>query len=856
MSAVVVVESPAKAKTIEKYLGPGYKVLASYGHVRDLPPKDGSVDPDQDFAMRWTSDSRGRKNINEISSAVKGVDRLILATDPDREGEAISWHILETLNDKKALKGKQVERVAFNEITRKAVIDAVANPRDIDEKMVDAYLARRALDYLVGFNLSPVLWRKLPGSRSAGRVQSVALRLICEREREIEDFISREYWTVHASFAKQDKRTFNTTLTHHDGNKLKKFDLNTEELAASVSKNVGNGKYKVANIEKKTIGRNPAPAFRTSTLQQEAARKLGFSATRTMRTAQSLYEGVSIGGETTGLITYMRTDGTTLAQEALHKIRDYIGKEYGDKYLPESPRYYKSKAKNSQEAHEAVRPTDIFRTPQKMMKYLNEDQLKLYTLIWKRTLACQMESAKLDKVAADIANEDGQIVLRANGSTIAFDGFIKVYREGVDDDPNAATDKDEEILPELKEGEAVDLQEVTPDQHFTKPPPRYTEASLVKRMEELGIGRPSTYASILQVLQDRDYVKLEQKRFTPEDRGMVVTAFLENFFNRYVQYDFTADLEGQLDQISEGELKWKQVLKEFWVEFKETVDGTKELRITEVLDALNEMLGSRYFGKDDKGNVDRLCPTCKEGQLSLKVGKMGAFIGCSNYPECSFTRALTVVDGDTDTDAINFPHDVGVHPETNQPISLRLGPYGPYVQLGEEEKPKRASLPKGLDAKDVTLEKAVELLRLPRDIGEHPETGKMIVANVGRFGPYIGHDGVFASIKDQEELFTIGINRAVDMIAEKEKKMERRKVGDHPKTGKPIYTQKARFGYVVVGNSKKIAVPKGKKAEDLTLEEALELLTPPKKAKKTAAKKKAPAKKKKTATKKTKKKAS
>src|SRR5215472_13068066 len=638
MSDVVVVESPAKANTINRYLGGGYTVLASLGHVRDLPTKDGSVRPEQDFAMDWQSDQRGEKQVGAIAKALKGASTLYLATDPDREGEAISWHVKSMLQEKKALKGVKVRRVTFNEITRSAVRAAMAAPRDLDQPLIEAYLARRALDYLVGFTLSPVLWRKLPGSRSAGRVQSVALRLICEREAEIEAFRAREYWTVEADFTTPAGAPFTARLTHLEGQKLEQFDLPDEATALRAKRRVEAGRFRVASVERKRVRRNPYAPFTTSTLQQEASRKLGFGAQQTMRLAQQLYEGVDIGGETTGLITYMRTDGVQMAREAIAAIREHVGAAYGSNYLPSAPREYQSRIKNAQEAHEAIRPTDVARTPDDVARFLSNDQRRLYELIWKRAVASQMQSAELDQVTVDVTDGKGT-ALRATGSIVAFDGFLKLYREDTDD---AAEEDDSRMLPPMAERDPLKRGEVTAAQHFTQPPPRYSEASLVKKMEELGIGRPSTYASILSVLQDRNYVRLDKKRFIPEDRGRLVTAFLTSFFTRYVEYNFTADLENQLDDISGGRIDWKEVLRKFWQDFSGAVAGTKDLKIGDVLKALDEELGRHFFPDDGSGKDVRLCPVCGEGKLSLKLGRFGAFIGCSNYPNCRYTRALGI----------------------------------------------------------------------------------------------------------------------------------------------------------------------------------------------------------------------
>ena len=811
-SNLVIVESPAKAKTINKYLGSDYEVIASYGHVRDLPPKDGSVQPDDGFAMKWQAGDRSDKAISDIKKLAKKSKAIYLATDPDREGEAISWHIKEILEDDGILSGRELHRVTFNEITKNAVKEAFANARDLDTPLIEAYLARRALDYLVGFNLSPVLWRKLPGSRSAGRVQSVALRLICERESEIEAFNAQEYWSIEARLKNPDGVPFTAKLTHLAGNKLDKLDINNETDAMHAVDRIKNKNLKVQSVEKKQMRRSPAPPFITSTLQQEASRKLGFSASQTMRTAQRLYEGIEIDGEATGLITYMRTDGTTLSQDAVNQCRSEIKKNYGDKYLPDEPRLYKSKAKNAQEAHEAIRPTDLSRTPQSLARKLDDQQLKLYELIWKRTMASQMENAILDQVRVDISDGTDDVVLRANGSIIAFDGFLTLYVEDTDDDDASEKDNDR-ILPPLTQGDATRLVDVDPNQHFTQPPPRYSEASLVKKMEELGIGRPSTYASILQVLRDRNYVIMDKRRFIPEDRGRIVTAFLIKFFNKYVDYDFTANLEEELDVIAAGHLYWKESLKQFWEDFSKAVEETKGLTITEVIDHLNEELGHHFFPEREDGKPARSCPACDSGQLSLKLGKFGAFIGCSNYPECKFTRPLIVKDEDGSNDGAelaNEPKELGKHPDNGRTVTLRRGPYGPYVQIdapeetAEEEaarmkeydqqiedwkeakkeakkngeknppkpkkpaapKPKRQGLPKGTNPSDVTLEMALDLLALPRDVGPHPETGKMIRAGIGRFGPFLMHDNKFTSLPKGDEVLHVGLNRAVVVIAE------------------------------------------------------------------------------------------
>jgi len=840
MTNVVVVESPAKAKTINKYLGRDFKVLASYGHIRDLPAKDGSVRPGDDFAMDWEIDTKSQKHLREIAEAVKGASNLFLATDPDREGEAISWHVRETLNQRKALGDVDVKRVVFNEITKDAILEAFEHPRELDNELVEAYLARRALDYLVGFTLSPVLWRKLPGSRSAGRVQSVALRLVCERETAIEIFDPREYWSIKALMKTTAGATLEAALTHLGTEKLDKMAIGNEAAARDAVAKIEARDFAVKTIERKKTRRNPAPPFTTSTLQQEASRKLRLSARQTMQVAQRLYEGINIGGETVGLITYMRTDGVQMANEAVTAARAFIEQDFGGDYLPSSPRVYKSKAKNAQEAHEAIRPTDLFRRPEDVKSYLDAEQLKLYTLIWKRTLASQMESAVLDQVAVDIVSDDAQVTLRATGSVIAFDGFIKLYREGTDDsDKDDKGDGDDRILPKVTEGEKLGRETVTPGQHFTQPPPRYSEASLVKALEELGIGRPSTYASILSVLQDRNYVRLDKRRFYPEDRGRVVTAFLESFFSRYVAYDFTAELEEKLDDISGGRIDWKTVLRDFWSAFDEAVDGTRDLRVSEVLDKLDELLGPHFFRRGEDGKDPRKCPSCDDGRLNLKLGKFGAFIGCSNYPDCRFTKPLAVSNGDDAEEVIaSGPVELGVDPESGKMVTLRKGPYGPYVQLGEEEvsgkkkvKPKRSSIPKTMPVPSIDLDKALSLLSLPRDVGPDPETGDMITAAIGRFGPYIKRGGTYVSLKGEDDVLTVGLNRAAHLMANAPKKDPPETLGNHPKDKKPITLRKGRWGYYVQHGRTMATLPKGTEKDSVTLELAVELIAA-KKAKK------------------------
>ncbi|MBR7651832.1 type I DNA topoisomerase [Brucella oryzae] len=828
---VVVVESPAKAKTINKYLGSNYKVLASFGHVRDLPAKDGSVRPDEDFAMSWEVDSNSSKRLADIVKALKDSDGIILATDPDREGEAISWHVLEVLNQKKALKGKTVKRVAFNAITKKAVLDAIANPRDIDEPLVDAYLARRALDYLVGFTLSPVLWRKLPGARSAGRVQSVALRLVADRESEIERFIREEYWNIAALLKTLRNDSFTARLTAVDGKKLGKLDIKNGEQATAIRTMLEGASFKALSVEAKPTKRNPGPPFTTSTLQQAASGQLGFSASRTMQVAQRLYEGVDVGGETAGLITYMRTDGVQMAPEAINAARDAIGKSFGAIYVPEKPRYYSSKAKNAQEAHEAIRPTDFSRHPKDVRRYLDEDQARLYELIWKRAIASQMQAADIERTTVDIEAVNGarSAMLRANGSVTKFDGFLAAYmdhREEEDDDEDSAK------LPEIRSGEALAREKIDATQHSTEPPPRYSEASLIKKMEELGIGRPSTYAATLATLRDREYITIDKRKLIPEPKGRLVTAFLESFFERYVEYDFTADLEEKLDLISDGKLSWKDVLRDFWRDFSGNVDDIKELRVTNVLDALNEELAPLVFPAREDGSDPRSCPTCGTGMLSLKLGKYGAFVGCSNYPECKYTRQLGG-DANGEAAAADEPKSLGKDPFTGEEITARTGRFGPYLQRGEGKEAKRASLPKGWTVDALDHEKAVALLSLPRDIGQHPETGKMIAAGIGRYGPYVSHDGTFANLENAEEVFSVGLNRAVSVLADKQSKGGGRgrstpaalaTLGDHPDGG-AITVRDGRYGPYVNWGKVNATLPKGKDPASVTLEEALALIT-------------------------------
>ena len=825
---VVVVESPAKAKTINKYLGNDYKVVASYGHVRDLSAKDGSVLPDSDFAMSWEVDGKSEKHLRTIAQAVRGADRLFLATDPDREGEAISWHVNEVLKARRALKDLDVKRVVFNEVTKNAVLEAFRRPREIDRELVEAYLARRALDYLVGFTLSPVLWRKLPGSRSAGRVQSVALRLICEREAEIEVFKSREYWTIEVEFRTEAGQTFTARLTHLDGKRLDRFDLDTEEKARAAAEAILRAPgFAVAEIDSRQVRRNPFPPFTTSTLQQEASRKLGLSASRTMQIAQRLYEGIDLTGETVGLITYMRTDGVAISGEAIAAARRLIGGEFGPRYVPDQPRVYRSPAKNAQEAHEAIRPTDIDRKPAYIAANLDRDQRRLYELIWKRTIASQMASALLDQVTVDIADPMGRLRLRATGSVVVFDGFLALYQEDRDD---AAEEEGEGArLPAMRQGERLARGAIEPKQHFTQPPPRYTEASLVKKLEELGIGRPSTYASILQVLQDRSYVRLEQRRFLPEDRGRLVTAFLTSFFERYVEYGFTADLENQLDDVSGGRTDWKEVLRNFWRDFSAAVDGTKELTISQVLAALDDELGRHFFPDDGSGRDPRLCPVCGAGRLSIKLGKFGAFIGCSDYPKCRYTRPFALDQDIEEIPTADTP--LGDDPVSGLAISVKKGPYGHYVQCGTDNgelKPKRVALPRSMKPADVDLDIALRLLALPRELGRHPETRDAIVAGIGRFGPYIKHGTTFKSLAPDDDVLTIGLNRAVVLLAEPAGQRRSgprllRELGEHPDGG-TVAVYAGRYGPYVSHDGVLASLPRTADPATFSLDQAVPLL--------------------------------
>ncbi|MCL4674676.1 MAG: type I DNA topoisomerase [Pararhodobacter sp.] len=816
--AVVVVESPAKAKTINKYLGSGFTVLASFGHVRDLPPKDGSVDTEHDFEMKWEVATESKKHLRAITEALKADNDLILATDPDREGEAISWHLTEALLKSKAIrKDTPVKRVVFNAITKSAVTEAMQNPRDVDMELVRAYLARRALDYLVGFNLSPVLWRKLPGAKSAGRVQSVCLRLIVEREMEVEAFRPQEYWTVGADLTTPRGAEFSARLTSLAGKRLDKFDLPTAESAEIAVQALTSRDLFVQSVEAKPASRNPTAPFMTSTLQQEASRKFGMGAKQAMSAAQRLYEA--------GHITYMRTDGIDMAPEAVQATRAEIEKRFGKDYVPSSPRIYKNKARNAQEAHECIRPTDLSADTESL-RLTDSDQRRLYDLIWKRTIACQMEAARMERTVVEIGSKDGQVGLRANGQVMLFDGFLKVYEEGRDEEGD-----EDGRLPQMTQGDAMAKRKLVPEQHFTQPPPRYTEATLVKRMEELGIGRPSTYASIVTTIQDRGYVRKDKNRLIPEDKGRLVTIFLVNYFRKYLEYDFTADMEDQLDDISSGQRDYKDVLARFWRDFSAAIAETSELRITEVLEKIDEVLAPHLYPPREDGSDPRVCPTCGLGRLNLKTARSGgAFIGCNAYPECRYTRPLSGDEGDAELsgDGKLLGHDQG------DPIFLRTGRFGPYVQRGEvteeTKKPPRASLPKSWAPDVVDLERAVTLLSLPRLVGSHPEDGEPIEAAIGRFGPYVRHNKTYANLPEVDEVFTIGMNRAVELLAEKAARGGRgaaakplKELGEHPDGG-PIQVMPGRYGPYVKWAKINATLPKEIDPEAVTLEQALELI--------------------------------
>ena len=841
---LVIVESPAKAKTINKYLGDDYRVLASYGHIRDLPSKNGSVDPDQDFKMEWEVDSFSKKYLKEITDAAKDSSKIILATDPDREGEAIAWHVKEYLNEKKLLKDKEIERVVFNEITKKAVIHGIENPRQIEPLLVDAYMARRALDYLVGFNISPILWTKLPGSKSAGRVQSVALKLITEREHEIESFKPEEFWTLSIKFADQKNQNITASISQLDDSKIEKFSFrNKDEINKAIS-SINKKKFSITDISSKVINRNPSGPFTTSTLQQTASSRLGFGASRTMQIAQKLYQGIEIEGETIGLITYMRTDGTNLSKDAVSTFRDYIKKEIGNEYLPKDALNYSGKkAKNAQEAHEAIRPTDIIRTPQSVKKYLSTDQNKLYDLIWSRALSSQMESAKFDRNTITITSDNNDTICKASGSVLKFDGFLKIYN-------NQSKDDDENILPAVSKG-PINIEALIDEQHYTQPPPRYSEASLVKKLEELGIGRPSTYASIISTIANRGYAEILNKRFFPTDRGKLISAFLEKLFSKYVDYNFTAGLEDQLDEITTGKESWIKVLELFWKDFNNNVSEVKEKRTREVLDLLNESLGSLVFDKDKEGNIVRKCQLCNDGTLSLKNSfRGGAFIGCSNYPECKFTRPLSKAKAAAQAQLAE-PKLIGKH-ENGNDIYLKNGRFGPYLQYEKiledieiekatkkkkktkklktdvNELLKNVSIPKGLDLESIDLEKAKFLCSLPKSLGINPDNQKEIMLNTGRFGPYLKCENKSARIENIEEIFSIGLNRAITLIAEaKPGRMSSsiiKDLGEHPQDKKPVRVMKGQYGPYIKYKSLNATIPEEKDPAELTMEEALILI--------------------------------
>ncbi|MDC3138857.1 type I DNA topoisomerase [Candidatus Pelagibacter sp.] len=841
---LVIVESPAKAKTINKYLGDNYRVLASYGHIRDLPSKNGSVDPDQNFKMEWEVDSFSKKYLKEITDAAKDSSKIILATDPDREGEAIAWHVKEYLDEKKLLKDKEIERVVFNEITKKAVTHGIENPRQIEPLLVDAYMARRALDYLVGFNISPILWTKLPGSKSAGRVQSVALKLITEREHEIELFKPEEFWTLSINFQDKNKSIITAGISQLDGEKIEKFSFkNKEEIEKAIS-NIKTKNFNIIDISSKVLSKNPSGPFTTSTLQQVASSRLGFGASRTMQIAQKLYQGIEIEGDTVGLITYMRTDGTNLSADAVSDFRNFIKKEYGNEYLPDNPNNYSGKkAKNAQEAHEAIRPTDINRTPDTVKKYLSSDQQKLYNLIWSRALSSQMETAKFDRNTITIESDDNKTTCKSSGSVLKFDGFLKVYS-------NQKKDDDVQILPEMSKG-PINIEALIDEQHFTQPPPRYSEASLVKKLEELGIGRPSTYASIISTIANRGYAEIVNKRFFPTDRGKLISAFLEKLFSKYVDYNFTAGLEDQLDDITSGKESWLKVLELFWKDFNSNVSEVKEKRTREVLDLLNESLGALIFDTDNEGKIVRKCQLCNTGSLSLKNSfRGGAFIGCSNYPECKFTRPLSKAKAAAQSQ-LSEPKLLGKH-ENGNDIFLKNGRFGPYLQYEkileeniEEEKPKKkrktkktksnvnellknVSIPKGIELESIDLDKAKFLCSLPKSLGLNPENQKEITLNTGRFGPYLKCENKSARIENVEEIFSIGLNRAITLIAEaKPGRMSSstiKDLGEHPEDKKPVRIMKGQYGPYIKYKSLNATIPEEKDPTEITMEEALILI--------------------------------
>jgi len=837
---LVIVESPAKAKTINKYLGKEYKVLASYGHIRDLPSKFGSVDPDNNFQMLWEIDAFSKKYLKEITDTAVNSNKIILATDPDREGEAIAWHVKEVLDQKKLLKDKKIERVVFNEITKKAVIKGFEKPRDIEPQLVDAYMARRALDYLVGFNISPILWTKLPGSKSAGRVQSVALKLISEREHEIEQFMSKEYWTIDLNFINSNGKEIPSKLVYFNSNKVEKFSFLNKDSIEKAIKEINSREYFVFDITSQVYKKNPLAPFTTSTMQQVASGKYGFGASSTMQIAQRLYQGVDIDGETVGLITYIRTDGTQISNEAISSFRKYISLNYGKNYLPESQNNYSGKkAKNAQEAHEAIRPTEITRSPSEIKKYINSDQFKLYELIWKRALSSQMQSAEYDRSTIILSSKEENIKFRASSSVLKFDGFLKLY-----EDINYKDEADK-ILPEVKNKETVNIAKIIDEQHFTEPPPRYSEGSLVKKLEELGIGRPSTYASIISVLLTRNYVDLINKRFHPTDRGKLLAAFLEKLFAKYVDYNFTADLEDQLDEISSGKVNWIGVLEKFWKDFNENVQSVKEKRTREVLDLLNESLGELIFDTTHDGKIVRKCPLCNNGELSLKNSfRGGAFIGCSNYPNCKFTRPLSK-SKTAEQNTLPEPKSIGLN-ESGKEIILKNGRFGPYLQYelsehvekinkkkkskkkGDEKNFRNVSIPKGISIESIDLKKAKFLCTLPKILGQHPDSGKDITLNSGRFGPYLKCENKSARIMSTEDIFTIGLNRAVAMIAEARpgriSSSEIKHLGEHPEDKRPVRVMKGKFGPYIKYKSLNATIPEEKDPNEISMNDALVLI--------------------------------
>ena len=823
---VLVVESPSKAKSINKYLGSSFKVLASIGHVRDLSPKNDAIDTNNNFQMKWETSDRGKKVMKDITEAAKNSKNLYIATDPDREGEAIAWHVENILRENPKFENINIQRITFNEITKIAVIEALKEPRKIDENLVNAYLARRALDFLVGFNLSPVLWRKLPGSKSAGRVQSVALKIITEREFEIEKFQPQEYWSLKGLFNKKEDKQFEAKLIKFSDEKLDKLSIKDEKSASKILEIIQKSSFAIIQIEKKETKRNPYPAFTTSSLQIEASRKLGFSANQTMRTAQKLYEGAEIDGETTGLISYMRTDSVIMSSTAIQEVREYIKENIGKEYLPVEPRIYKSKVKNAQEAHECIRPTNVSFFPDKINKFLNTDEFKLYEIIWQRAVSSQMASAIIDQTSVDIESLDKKIIFRANGSFIKFKGMLIIYHEAKDeDDLNGEKNNN---LPKLNENDKLKLIKAEKKQHFTLPPPRYTEASLVKKLEDLGIGRPSTYASIIKVLQDRDYVFLDKKRFFPHDRGRVVSIFLENYFNKYVEYDFTADLENQLDEISDGKLDWKEVIQKFWKTFKVLCDDTVGKSNREIIDVIDNALGPHFFPPEG-GDRERKCPACNDGRLGLKIGKFGGFIGCSNYPDCKYTSQFNQI-SDSKNGIISGPKEIGIYPDTNEMITLRKGPYGFYMQIGEGTeggKPKRVSLPKNFEPEEIGLNTAIQLLGLPRKLGFHPDTNKTVSVGIGMYGPYVLHDQKYKALEKTDNILDIELERALELIAKPTIRGNAtlKNFGKHPEEKKDITAHDGKYGPYVKCGRINASLLGDQTIQSLTIEKAIILIS-------------------------------